>query len=92
MLRVKGGLELILGSPEEKAESLFNESIFLAQRQGAFSWELRAVTSPAKLQAGTGRVREARNVLAVTYSKFTEGFDTVDLVLAKTIIDSLVEQ
>jgi predicted ATPase len=92
MLRVKGELELILGSPKEKAESLFNESIFLAQRQGALSWELRAVTSLAKLQAGTGRVREARNVLAVTYSKFTEGFDTVDLVLAKTIIDSLVEQ
>jgi len=36
-----------------------------------------------------GKEREALNLLAPVYSWFTEGFDTKDLIEAKTLLDEL---
>ena len=49
--------------------------------------ELRAATSVARLLARTGRREEARATVATAYSKFSEGFDTADLIEAKALID-----
>ena len=51
--------------------------------------ELRAATSLARLWIEQGKRREARDVLAPVWGLFTEGFDTVDLKAARSILDDL---
>ena len=69
------------------AETIFNESLEIAQRQGAKLWELRAGVSLARLRRDQGRHGEARDLLAPVYGWFTEGFDTPDLKDAKALLD-----
>ena len=45
--------------------------------------------SLARLWQSQGRNREARDLLARVYGRFTEGFGTVDLREAKRLIDAL---
>ena len=71
------------------AEACFNQSIKIAQRQKAKSWELRAVTSLARLYQNQNKQEEARSLLTQIYDRFTEGFDTVDLREAKALLDEL---
>ena len=62
-----------------------------ARRQGAYSWELRAATSLARLLCDRDRDRigEARDLLAPIYQRFTEGFGTADLQSAKRLLAEL---
>ena len=61
----------------------------MARRQDALSWELRCATSLARLWHGQRRTSQARKVLAPVYGRFTEGFETADLIAAKTLLASL---
>jgi predicted ATPase len=61
----------------------------MARRQRAKSWELRAATSLSRLWHRQGRRDEARELLQGIYGWFSEGFDTVDLVEAKALLDTL---
>jgi len=45
--------------------------------------------SMARLWRGQGKSDEARELLAAIYGWFTEGFDTRDLMEAKTLLDAL---
>jgi predicted ATPase len=72
-----------------EAEGCFNESINIAQRQNAKSWELRAVMSLARLYQTQRRQDEARRLLTQIYPNFTEGFETADLREAKALLDAL---
>jgi predicted ATPase len=71
------------------AEASFHRAITTAQQQGAKWWELRAVTSVARLRRDQGNGNEARDLLAPIYGWFTEGFDTADLKEAKALLDEL---
>jgi class 3 adenylate cyclase/tetratricopeptide (TPR) repeat protein len=71
------------------AESDFRESIAMAQSMSAKSWELRATTSLARLLRDTDRRDEVHSMLAEIYNWFTEGFDTIDLKEAKTLLGEL---
>jgi predicted ATPase len=51
------------------------------------SWELRAVTSLARLLRDRDRIAEARDLLAPIYERFTEGFGTADPLTAKRLLD-----
>jgi len=62
----------------------------IAQKQGAKAWELRTVTSLARLWQHKGKRQEARDLLAPVYTWFTEGFETPDLQEAKALLDALV--
>ncbi len=53
--------------------------------------ELRAAVSLYRLWQQEGRRAEARALLAETYAWFTEGFDTVDLQVARALLDELSE-
>ena len=53
------------------------------------SWELRAAMSMARLRRDQGKEDEARELLAPVYGWFTEGFDALDLKLAKALLDEL---
>jgi len=55
----------------------------------ALSWELRCATSLARLWKDQGQTDKAREVLASAYEKFTEGFETADLKIAKALLDSI---
>jgi hypothetical protein len=87
-LRVRGEVQLGLGDGES-AEANFREAIALAQQMSAKAWELRAVTSLARLMAKQGKRDEAGAMLAEIYGWFTEGFDTADLKDAKALLDEL---
>lgn len=74
---------------DRQAEALFQQSLNLARKQNALSWELRAATSLARLWQGSNRRRQARLLLAEVYSKFTEGFGGADLRKAAQVLDEL---
>jgi class 3 adenylate cyclase/tetratricopeptide (TPR) repeat protein len=88
--RVAGEVALRLESHgEAEAEALFGEAIGIARDQGAKLLELRAATSLARLWRDQGRREEARDVLAPVFAWFTEGFDTLDLIEAKVLLEEL---
>ena len=84
--------ETALKSPQPdaaKAEAYFEHALAVARQQQATSWELRAAMSMARLWRDQGKREEARNLLAPVYGWFTEGFDTLDLTQAKTLLNDL---
>jgi predicted ATPase len=84
--------ETALKSPEAdaaKGEAYFERAVAIARKQQAKSWELRAAMSMARLWRDQGKRDEARELLAPVYGWFTEGFDTLDLKDAKTLLDEL---
>ena len=84
--------EIALISPERdtaKAEAYFERALAVARTQQAKSWELRAAMSMARLWRDQGKRDEARELLAPVYGWFTEGFETLDLKEAKTLLDEL---
>jgi predicted ATPase/DNA-binding winged helix-turn-helix (wHTH) protein len=91
LLRIKGELILLDGAARAipSAEQLFVRSLDLACQQGALSWELRTGTSLARLRQNQSRRETARNVLTSIFDRFTEGFQTNDLLTAKALLDEL---
>jgi predicted ATPase len=84
--------EIALMGPQNdsaKAEAQFERAVAVARQQQAKSWELRAATSSARLWRDQGKPQQARELLAPVYGWFTEGFDTLDLKEAKTLLDEL---
>src|SRR5262249_15256735 len=75
---------------EVEAEVCFHKAIEIARKQQAKSLELRAVMSLSRLWQKQGRRAEAHKMLAEVYGWFTEGFDTVDLQEARTLLDELL--
>jgi predicted negative regulator of RcsB-dependent stress response len=71
--------------------SEYDAALFVARRQEAKLWELRASVRIAKLSRDQGKRDEARDLLAPVYGWFTEGFDTLDLKEAKALLDELAE-
>ncbi len=87
-LTSRGELRLRVGQPA-LAEADFREAIARARGMGAIAYHLRTTTSLARLLCDTNRRGEARTTLAEIYNSFTEGFDTADLIDAKTLLDEL---
>ena len=72
-----------------KVEGSFRTALAIAREQGTRGYELRAVTSLARLWRKKGRRGEARELLAPVYGSFTEGVDTADLKDAKALLEEL---
>jgi predicted ATPase len=89
LCRIEGEVLRQAGAAHEQVERCFTTAIDLARRQEAKSFELRAVTSLARLWRDQGRHDNARDLLRPIYEWFTEGLDTPDLVAAKTLLDEL---
>jgi predicted ATPase len=91
MLRRKGGiLGATPGADPTAAEDCLSRAGDMARRQSALSWELRIATSLAMLRGQQGRPAEGREILAPVYERFTEGFETPDLVRARRLLGELV--
>jgi predicted ATPase len=52
-------------------------------------WELRATLSLARLKVQRGRRNEARKDLSLVYNRFTEGFASADVRVAKAMLHEL---
>jgi predicted ATPase len=94
LYRLKGELTLQskVQNPKskvEEAEECFLKAIYIARKQQARSWELRATVSLARLWQQQGKQHEAHKLLLHVYNWFTEGFDTKDLQEAKALLDEL---
>jgi predicted ATPase len=91
LLRIKG--ELLLQDAGDQADSIaedcFRRSLEVARQQGALFWELRAATSLARLWHDQARSKEAHELLAPVYDRFTEGFETADLRTTKSLIEEI---
>jgi predicted ATPase len=90
-LRIKGELLLSQAATgaENAAEGHFRQALDWARQQGALSWELRAALSMARLWRDQARSKEARELLAQVYGRFTEGFATADLKEAERLLEAL---
>ena len=62
-----------------------------ARVRQAKSWELRAGMSMARLWRDQGNRDKALELLAPVYGWFTEGFDTLDLKQARTLLAEFAE-
>jgi predicted ATPase len=71
----------------EAAERWFEGAIEEATRQDALFWELRASLSLATLRIRQDRREDAQQLLASVYGRFTEGFETADLIAARKIVE-----
>jgi predicted ATPase len=88
--RLQGALRLRQAVPDvAQAEACFHQTVAVARRQQAKSWELRAATSLSRLWQQQGRRDDACELLAPIYGWFTEGFDTTDLQEAKGLLEEL---
>ncbi len=73
----------------QSAEEYFKRSMALAREQSALSYELRAGLELAQIWIRDGKVQRARDLIRPIYSRFSEGFGTPDLVLARQMLDTV---
>lgn len=69
------------------AAECFGEAMTLAAQQSALSFELRAGLELARLWVDRGQSRRAHDLVGAVYGRFTEGFETPDLVSARRILE-----
>jgi class 3 adenylate cyclase/predicted ATPase len=92
LCRIEGDLRLQQAVPDRtQAEASFRRAIEAARRSHTKAWELRAVTSLARLLRDGDHRAEGRRRLADVYAWFTEGFETHDLREARALLDGLGE-
>jgi tetratricopeptide (TPR) repeat protein len=87
ILRISG--ELARKSDTAKAEAFFDRALMTAREHQAKSWELRAAISMARLRREQGNDQSGRDLLAPIFDWFSEGFDTSDLKMAKSLLDEM---
>jgi predicted ATPase len=98
LLRIKGELLLREDGPgvvrvgaAQAAEAHFQDALAWARQQEALSWELRAALSLARLWRSQGRSTDAHALVHGVHGRFTEGFMTADLVAARDLMATLVQ-
>jgi hypothetical protein len=92
ILRAHGQWLLRQDKPDPAgARDRFRQALDMARRQGALSWELRAAMSLLRLQRESEQAGDAKQLLAAVHGRFTEGFETADLVEAQCLLDGLAD-
>jgi predicted ATPase/DNA-binding winged helix-turn-helix (wHTH) protein len=88
LLRIKS---LILGArnDREAAKGCLTEAMEVARTQSALAFELRSAIELARLLSDGGQRDQARHHLALVYDRFTEGFQTADLRVARGLLENL---
>ncbi|MEH2567211.1 ATP-binding protein [Bradyrhizobium sp. AZCC 2289] len=88
LLRIKSQI-LAARHDRESALNCLTEALTVARAQSALAWELRSAMALARLLAEDGQRDQARHALAIVYDRFTEGFETADLRLARALLEDL---
>lgn len=87
LLRLQAESAFARGEAEEAASDLAR-SIELARAQGALAWELRSAITALRLSVHTGTAARGRQRLASVYGRFSEGFETRDLQIARSLLSA----
>jgi class 3 adenylate cyclase/predicted ATPase len=84
LYRLKGMLLMKLGKSTAEVEQCFHQAVEIARNQQARSLELRAAVGLFSHQENS---ESAKQILRQVYHWFNEGFDTLDLQLAQTLLE-----
>jgi hypothetical protein len=76
----------------ESAMNCLTEALAVARAHSALALELRSTMALARLLSENGQRDQARDTLALVYGRFTEGFGTADLGIARTLLQDLGQQ
>jgi predicted ATPase len=87
--RLEGELVLTESANQSRAMECFQCAVATARRQQSKAWELRAMTSLARLWRKQGRSEKAFEALSAVHGSFTEGFTTPDLIDAAAMLETL---
>ena len=90
LLRVKG--EILTSMSQQDAnegEACLLESLKLARQRGLLSYELRSGTSLARVWVDRAQRDKALELLDPIFDRFSEGFQTRDLVAAANLLQQL---
>jgi lipopolysaccharide biosynthesis regulator YciM len=88
LLRIKSQI-LVAQHDRESAMNCLTEALTVAREQSALALELRTTMVLTRLLSEDGQRDQARHTLALVYDRFTEGFETADLRLARTLLEDL---
>jgi predicted ATPase len=88
LLRIKSQVLAALND-RESAMNCLTEGLAVARAQSALAWELRSTMVLARLLCEDGQRDQARHTLGLVYDRFTEGFETADLKLARALLEDL---
>jgi predicted ATPase len=88
LLRIKSQI-LAARHDRESAMNCLTEALVVARKQSALAWELRSTMALARLLSEDGQRDQARHTLALVYDRFTEGFETADLRIARQLMEDL---
>jgi predicted ATPase len=88
LLRIKSQ---ILAARHDRASAMncLTEAFAVARAQSALAWELRSTMVLARMLSEDGQRDQARHTLALVYDRFTEGFETADMKLARALLEDL---
>ena len=90
VLRTKARILLSTGRVKShEIEAILLDSLEIARRQQARSWELRTSCDLARLWQNQGRSREALKLLQSVCDHFEEGSDVADLGNARALVRGL---
>ena len=90
LLRIKAQILASMPQPDRaSAMECLNEALAVAREQSALALELRSATTLARLLSDRGERDQARHVLTHVYDRFTEGFETADLRIARQVLEDL---
>jgi predicted ATPase len=87
--RLKGDILASISPDTPAAVELLMSSLRVSNQRGLLSLELRCAMSLAKLWRAQGAAREGFELLNQTYSRFSEGFRTRDLLVAAGLLEEL---
>jgi predicted ATPase/DNA-binding winged helix-turn-helix (wHTH) protein len=85
LLRIRSQI-LAAQNDRESAMNCLAQALAVARAQSALAWELRSAMVLARLLSENGQRDQARDTLAPVYDRFTEGFETADLRIARQLI------
>jgi predicted ATPase len=88
LLRIKSQI-LVARNDRESVMNCLTEALAVARAQSALALELRSTMVLARLLCEGGQRDQARHTLALVYDRFTEGFETTDLKLARSLLEDL---
>jgi predicted ATPase len=90
LLRIKAALLQAAGrATAAEIENLLVESLETGRHQQALSWQLRTACDLVRLWQEQGRGDQALPLLQPIYDRFTEGFNTTDLIRAGALLEGL---
>ncbi len=89
--RLRGDLLIERGAGTNEAGAAYRRALEIARAQQAKSLELRAALSVARLWRSSPMAEESNRRLRRTLESFTEGFDTPDLMRARSLLADRAE-